>query len=251
LETIADRLKAIRSERGETQPIFAKFLEITPRTYIRYESAESTLDADSLLRIHNKLSIDINWLLSGVGEKYPVNLFQDQTNILKILCKTENEFDSEMNNFIEASKEAIDKIISQKIVDNLLKIKEETPFLRRLRGLVWFDDVGATVALYTIFTGVPKKNDGRMAKEKFLDYCNDGYFTVAQLKESRSIFRYLINTWDDEICEYILQNQESFTNALRTLKPAADSAISSNQKYEDAKKSAINLAKGVYSWLTK
>ena len=180
-----------------------------------------------------------------------IKLFNNQFETLKLLCENEHEFEMARDNFVSDSINLLNKTISKKIIDNLLKIKEETPLLQRLRGLVWFNDIGATVSLYSIFIGVSKEEDGRSAKEKFLDYCDHGHFSVPQFNEARSIFREAVSNIDDEMCEYILKNQNSFTEALKTLTPAAENAITGNQKFEDAKKTAIKLAKGIYGWLTK
>lgn len=97
---ISERLKAIRDHYSLSQSKIAEKLEVSPRTYTRYESNERQPDAEVLLRLYERLEVNINWLLSGDGYM----IVSDKTvneiihfNSLELRIK--KMIESESNNF--------------------------------------------------------------------------------------------------------------------------------------------------------
>ena len=63
--TFADRIKFIRGSLTQTE--FCRKLGINRNTLIKYETNKGFPDFERLQKIHEKLNVNINWLLSGKG----------------------------------------------------------------------------------------------------------------------------------------------------------------------------------------
>ena len=76
--TIGDRIKFIRGSL--TQVEFCKKLGVFKNTLQKWEANGHFPDFESLLKLHEKFKVNINWLLSGEGNpyltrlKYPQNI---------------------------------------------------------------------------------------------------------------------------------------------------------------------------------
>ena len=68
--TIGDRFRYLRGEL--TQQQFAEFVGSTKQNISKYEKNLMMPGGDLLLRLIQRLSVNINWLLCGVGEPYSI-----------------------------------------------------------------------------------------------------------------------------------------------------------------------------------
>jgi len=66
--TIGDRIKFIRGSL--TQIEFCKELGVYRNTLQKWETNGHFPDFESLLKLHKKFKVNINWLLSGEGKPY-------------------------------------------------------------------------------------------------------------------------------------------------------------------------------------
>ncbi|RZB35690.1 MAG: hypothetical protein SRB2_02987 [Desulfobacteraceae bacterium Eth-SRB2] len=83
--TMGDRIKFIRGSLSKIE--FSRELGVFRNTLLQWETNKGFPDFESLLKIHKKFKININWLLSGEGKpylkrlKYPPNI---GTKIIKM-----------------------------------------------------------------------------------------------------------------------------------------------------------------------
>jgi len=68
LKNIGERIRYIRGPL--TRPEFGKKISAYRNTVLNWESNRATPLCESLLQMHNKFNVDINWLLTGKGEPY-------------------------------------------------------------------------------------------------------------------------------------------------------------------------------------
>ncbi len=66
--TTGDRIKFVRGPL--TQIEFARASGINRNTLLKYETNKGFPDFESLLKLHKKLKVNINWLISGEGKPY-------------------------------------------------------------------------------------------------------------------------------------------------------------------------------------
>ena len=59
------RFKTIRKKQNKNQREFAKYLDVTDRTIVRYEASIGSPPVFNTLLKLKKLGVDLNWLLSG------------------------------------------------------------------------------------------------------------------------------------------------------------------------------------------
>jgi transcriptional regulator with XRE-family HTH domain len=82
--TIGQRLKIVRGNK--TQYEFAELLSVHPNTVARYERGERSPDAEYIERIFKRFKVSPQWLMSGVGEMYPLKkIMEIDSSIEKIL----------------------------------------------------------------------------------------------------------------------------------------------------------------------
>ena len=67
--SIGDRLREIRKGTSLSQAAFAKKFDLSPRAYASYELGERELPSSFILKLHEGLSIDPTWVLTGQGSK--------------------------------------------------------------------------------------------------------------------------------------------------------------------------------------
>lgn len=65
-----ERLKAVRLNRGLSQKEISETLEIGLRSWQQYEQGTSIPGGKVLEALLDKLTVNINWLLSGTGKMY-------------------------------------------------------------------------------------------------------------------------------------------------------------------------------------
>jgi Predicted transcriptional regulators len=61
------RFTKIRKTLGLTQEAFAQIIELSRDAYAKIENGKNKPTPDTLITLHNKLNININWLLCGSG----------------------------------------------------------------------------------------------------------------------------------------------------------------------------------------
>lgn len=66
---IEKRLLEVRKRVGMTQAVFAKRFGLSPRAYASYELGHRELPTAFVLKLHESLSINPNWLLTGEGSR--------------------------------------------------------------------------------------------------------------------------------------------------------------------------------------
>lgn len=67
------RIRNLREDRDITQQYMASVLNITQRTYSRYENADSTIPLEILIKIADFHNVSIDYLLeqTDIKEPYP------------------------------------------------------------------------------------------------------------------------------------------------------------------------------------
>lgn len=67
------RIRNLREDKDITQQYMASVLNITQRTYSRYENADSTIPLEILIKIANFHNVSIDYLLeqTDIKEPYP------------------------------------------------------------------------------------------------------------------------------------------------------------------------------------
>lgn len=66
---LGQRLREARMMRGRTQPEMAKLLDLSLRTYQKYEEGSRNPQLDTLVAIANALDVSTDWLLCRTDEK--------------------------------------------------------------------------------------------------------------------------------------------------------------------------------------
>lgn len=59
------RIRQLRELRGLTQRQFAAFLDIASSSISQFEAGRNVPGGEMLTKLHTKLGVDINWLLTG------------------------------------------------------------------------------------------------------------------------------------------------------------------------------------------
>lgn len=193
----------------------------------------------SILKAAQVSGASEEWIKTGFGPKknqvLEINPMIDSLTkniaILRNVIKKDDEFNERVRGIFVNLENKINQEIGEAIVCDLLKIKDDTPFFKRIIALAWFNNIGATVMLHSIFANA-KKMDEQSAKESFLAYSEIGKFTMPQTSETRMMLKTLISALDDGICEFIYENQESFSYSLQTISQSVNSAITSNEKFD-------------------
>jgi len=97
--SIGKRIKEIRTEKKLTIKEFAASLCVDGKTidrgnFSRYENDVIKPSSDFFLNILKVYSVNLNWLLSGLGEKYVENIDKHKRRIRRagIINKTTNKF---------------------------------------------------------------------------------------------------------------------------------------------------------------
>lgn len=101
MKTIAERIKFEREKRNMTQKQFALILDIKQGHYSRMESGLLRITSDQMLILHEKLGIDLHYLITGKYVKFNYNLDKMDLPELKNL---NNEIFEEMEKRLNISK---------------------------------------------------------------------------------------------------------------------------------------------------
>lgn len=70
---ISENLKKLRKHLGLSMAKFADKVEISAVTLTNYERGERTPSAPFFIQLHKNLNVNLNWLVSGVGEMFIEN----------------------------------------------------------------------------------------------------------------------------------------------------------------------------------
>lgn len=69
MDTVGDRLKFIIESRHMSQGKFADFMGCPRQLISNYANNLSKPNWDFLTKLHNELKINLNWFITGFGEK--------------------------------------------------------------------------------------------------------------------------------------------------------------------------------------
>jgi transcriptional regulator with XRE-family HTH domain len=226
--TFSERLKEIRGNIPQAE--FAERIGIGLRTYIRYEKEESQPDLPVLLEIHKKFDININWLATGEGNKTSLDsLFSPYFEILNIISPSEKREQHEVA-LLDDMIHSLNIKIADLLVESLATKVSEISLLEKLKKMIIMNGVGATVRIWSIVEQASKDDSKITAKEKLLNSAQKGFMLVLPTKAERDFLVNWVEMWPEEMCTFILQNNQSFVHVLKKISPQAESAISSNEK---------------------
>lgn len=226
--SFAERLKLIRGATSQSE--FAETLGIGLRTYSRYENEERMPDLNTILEIHKNFDVNLNWLITGIGNKNSLDpIFSPYFEILKNICPAE-ELEHIEESTINDMLEILNKKIADHLVKTLLKQVSEIPILEKFINMIIMNDVGATVRIWSIIEQADRDKSTASAKEKLIHSAQKGFVLIPHSKAERDFIRKFVETWPEEMCDYLLQNSQIFINVLKKISKQANSAITSNEK---------------------
>jgi transcriptional regulator with XRE-family HTH domain len=81
--SVGERVKSVRGELS--QEAFAKLLNISRNSLIRYESGERVPDAELLVKLNVLYNVQPLWLLTGAYEALPEGLDKNETFVIETL----------------------------------------------------------------------------------------------------------------------------------------------------------------------
>jgi transcriptional regulator with XRE-family HTH domain len=235
MDKIFERIIIIRKKFAENQKEFADRLDIPPRSLQNYESGRTENIPHSFLKKLVDLGFDSNWLISGIGkpERSEKSIFDDSIlpkfELLKTACP-EEKYDSVLENVLEDMNEVIDRKVADLLVDDLMKRVNQTPIFEKIKALIIMNEIGATVRIWNIIEIAASDQSKLLPKEKILNAVKGGTFIVPQSRSERELLEKFVDGWNDETCEYLLDNAKNFTETLKKISTKIESAISSNQK---------------------
>lgn len=109
MKTIKARLTQIRGDK--TYDKFAEEIDIARTTYMRYEKGE-TPSFELLYKLCTKLSININWLLTGKGAKF-ISPDEDKETYIESLIednrKLKELYSITLENIVKISDSMLEK----------------------------------------------------------------------------------------------------------------------------------------------
>jgi transcriptional regulator with XRE-family HTH domain len=238
MDRIFERILVVRKKFDENQKEFAARLNIPLRSLQNYESGKTENIPHSFLKKLVDLGFDANWLISGIGKaERNINSITDDLivpkfELLKASC-TPSEFDSISQDVLEGMLEIVDKKIAELLVSDILKKQKEAPLFDKIKDLLIMNEIGATVRIWNIIEIASRDESPVPAKAKFIDAVKNGRFMVPQSRRERELLEKAVDGWSDEVCEYLLENSQKFTNTLKKFSGKIENAIESNQKILD------------------
>lgn len=251
VELVRDQISRMMEVLGvATLPQLSKKIG-TSRTNLDNWVKRGTIPINNFLKVSEISGADIEWLKTGKGDKIipgiasGVDTFThsllEKIELIKTFSESDESFKTSAAELFMQIEIKINEAIAKQIVKNLLKEKENTPFFQRIKALAWFDEVGATVMLHSIFAYSKKDFPEQTAKDSFVNYAQFGNFSVPQSNKTRMMFLKTISTLDDELCEYIYKNKEAFSNSIKAISPKINSIVESNKKFDDSIEKIINF----------
>lgn len=80
MDNIGTRIKFLRKHLGKTQEELAALLGITKQAISNMENSKSTPSLAALYKLHTKLDVNLNYIITGIGDLY---ITEKGTNALK------------------------------------------------------------------------------------------------------------------------------------------------------------------------
>jgi len=125
-----ERLEAVRIAKEVNQTQFAKILGIKPASYSDIKLGRSGISKNVIWKLENELNVNINWLLTGIGEMELVNNTCDTSkgecvkaqNIPKSFSNEAAGLIKQLYQIIEKKDQQIDKKDEQ--IDKVLEMIE-------------------------------------------------------------------------------------------------------------------------------
>lgn len=81
MDTFSKNLRKMRKKLGLTQEGLARVLNTTKTTIFRYEKHGASPSLSVLQNIHQKLNVDLNWLLNDTGD--PDHMFLERKELVE------------------------------------------------------------------------------------------------------------------------------------------------------------------------
>ena len=70
MKNIGNRIKLLRKHLGKSQDELAKILGVTKQAISNMENSKSTPSPQVLYKIHTELDVNLNYIITGLGELY-------------------------------------------------------------------------------------------------------------------------------------------------------------------------------------
>lgn len=215
-----------------SQSEFANIIGIGLRTYTRYEKEERQPDLNVLLEIHKKFDVSLDWLIAGTGSRIGLDtIFSPYFDILKNICPEDEHAEVETE-ILEEMIKSINTKIAKYLVSSLLKEVKDLPLFEKAKNLIIINDLGATVRIWSIIEQASLDTSDCTAKEKIIMSAKKGFslnnFLIS--RGEKDLMVKFVESWSDDICNFLLENSKTFIEALKQLSPNANSTITSNTK---------------------
>ncbi len=226
---VGSLLKQARESSKISQVEMAEKLGVTPKTYRGYENDDfgEIISVDRLKKAANICGVNPCHLLGCRNDLD--DIFYPYFEILKNFSlndereQIEAEIITEMISIINAK-------IANHLVETLLEKVSEIPIFDKFIKMIIMNDVGATVRIWSIIEQASQNDSEITAKEKLIQAAQKGYVLVLPSQAERDFLAKFVESWSDEMCNYLLQNSQIFIDILKKISKQAESAISSNEK---------------------
>lgn len=226
-------LKTIREKAKISQVQMAEELGIAIKTYRNFEN-DSSLESIPIGLVRKAA------LICGVeasklfgcddsGHMLFDPIFSSYFEIVKSICPDEDRKKLE-EALLDDMIHSLNIKIADSLVESLTTKVSEIPLLDKLKKMIIMNGVGATVRIWSIVEQASRDNSQMTAKEKLLNAAQNGFALVPHSKAERDFLTNWVEMWPEEMCDYILQNNQIFIDVLKKISKQADSAISSNEK---------------------
>lgn len=226
-------LKQARESSKISQVEMAEKLGVTPKTYRGYEYDEygEIISVDRLKKAASICGVNPCELLGCTKDTSLDNIFLPYFDILKNICPAEEHAEVETE-ILEEMIKSINTKIAKYLVSSLLKEVKDLPLFEKAKNLIIINDLGATVRIWSIIEQASLNTSECTAKEKIILSARKGFslnnFLIS--RGEKDLMVKFVESWSDDICNFLLENSKTFIEALKQLSPNANSTITSNTK---------------------
>lgn len=229
--SISERIVEIRKASGMGQKDFATEINVPLRSLQNYEVGRAeNIPHTFIEKLIQATSINANWLITGIGNKTSLDpIFFPYFDILKNIC-IEEELEQVEAEIITEMISIVNSKIANYLVDTLMKQASEISTVEKYIKMIIMNDVGATVRIWSIIEQASKDNSEITPKEKFIKAAQKGFKLFFPSQSERDFVTKFVESWSDEMCDYLLKNNQIFINVLKKISKQAESAITSNEK---------------------
>ena len=229
--SIFERIGEIRKTSGMSQKDFAEQIEVPVRSLQNYESGKSeNVPHPFIEKLIVNAGINANWLISGTGYKSSLDpILFPYFDILKTLCP-EQELEQVESEIISDMVSIINARIANYLISDLLKQVSQIPTFEKIIRMIIMNDIGATVRIWSIIEQASRDDSEISSKEKLIKAAQKGFMLVLPSQSERDFLRKFVESWSEEMCDYLLQNSTPFINILKKISKKGGDAISSNEK---------------------